>query len=382
MRNATAYGASPRQRFDLVVNDLAATAYLYHEIRMSSDGTPWRPFVHVLDIAKSVACVLEAPRDVIHDEIFNVGSDTSNYQIRQIAEIIGGLVPGCAVQFGDSSADKRNYRADFTKISTQLPGFALRVGRRARAPRAARRHRRASTSTSSCTASGATPGSPRSATCSTPSRSTTTSSGRPAHDAPVAPVTVCRSCGGTDLRPVLDLGSTPIANALVDPARRPAADPAFPLAIVFCPDCTLVQLGYALPADAIFDEEYPYFSSFSDALMAHAAEHVAGLIATRGLGPGSFAVEVASNDGYLLRNFVAAGIRTLGIDPSPGPAAAAEEVGVPTIVGFFGVEQATADACRARSGRRDRRQQRDGPRARPQRLRRRLRRTCSPTTAC
>ena len=124
MRNATAYGASPRQRFDLVVNDLAATAFLYHEIRMSSDGTPWRPFVHILDIAKSVACVLEAPRDAVHDETFNVGSDESNHQIRQIAEIIGGLVPGCAVQFGDSSADKRNYRADFAKISTRLPGFA------------------------------------------------------------------------------------------------------------------------------------------------------------------------------------------------------------------------------------------------------------------
>lgn len=124
LRNATAYGASPRQRFDLVVNDLAATAFLYHEIRMSSDGTPWRPFVHILDIAKAVACVLDAPRDAIHDEIFNVGSDTSNYQIRQIAEIIGELVPGCAVQFGDSSTDKRNYRADFTKIHTALPGFS------------------------------------------------------------------------------------------------------------------------------------------------------------------------------------------------------------------------------------------------------------------
>jgi nucleoside-diphosphate-sugar epimerase len=124
MRNATAYGASPRQRFDLVVNDLAATAFLYHEIRMSSDGTPWRPFVHVLDVAKAVACVLDAPRDVIHDEIFNVGSDTSNHQIRQIAEIIGSLVPGCAVQFGDSSTDRRNYKADFAKISAQLPGFS------------------------------------------------------------------------------------------------------------------------------------------------------------------------------------------------------------------------------------------------------------------
>ena len=123
MRNATAYGASPRQRFDLVVNDLAASAFLYHEIRMASDGTPWRPFVHVLDIANAAACILEAPREAIHNEIFNVGSDQQNHQVRQIAEIISSLVPSCTLSFGDSSADRRNYRADFTKIHEQLPGY-------------------------------------------------------------------------------------------------------------------------------------------------------------------------------------------------------------------------------------------------------------------
>ena len=124
LRNATVYGASPRQRFDLVVNDLAATAYLYKEIRMTSDGTPWRPFVHVLDVAAAVSCVLDAPQEVVHGEIFNVGSSKSNYQIRDIAHIVGGLVPGCVVLLGDSSADKRNYRIDFSKIESQLPGFA------------------------------------------------------------------------------------------------------------------------------------------------------------------------------------------------------------------------------------------------------------------
>jgi nucleoside-diphosphate-sugar epimerase len=124
LRNATVYGASPRQRFDLVVNDLAATAFLYGEIRMTSDGTPWRPFVHLLDVAGAVACVLEAPRDVVHGEIFNVGSSSSNYQIRQIAEIVGAHVPGCSLRFGDSSGDKRNYQIDFEKIRSQLPGFS------------------------------------------------------------------------------------------------------------------------------------------------------------------------------------------------------------------------------------------------------------------
>jgi SAM-dependent methyltransferase len=155
-------------------------------------------------------------------------------------------------------------------------------------------------------------------------------------------VTACRSCGGRDLHEVLSLGETPIANALVDPERAPAIDPSYPLAVVLCATCALVQLGHALPAEAIFDEEYPYYSSFSDALCAHAATHVEQLVSGRGLGPSSLVVEVASNDGYLLRNVVAAGIRAVGIDPSPGPAAAAEADGVPTIVGFFGVDQARA----------------------------------------
>lgn len=152
-------------------------------------------------------------------------------------------------------------------------------------------------------------------------------------------VSICRSCGSDALHDVLDLGSTPVANALV-PLDSAGPDPSFPLAIVFCASCALVQLGYALPAEAIFDEEYPYYSSFSDALCRHAAAHVADLIETRHLGPEHLAVEVASNDGYLLKNFVSAGVRTVGIDPSPGPAAAAEKIGVPTIVDFFGVAAA------------------------------------------
>jgi nucleoside-diphosphate-sugar epimerase len=123
LRNATAFGASPRQRFDLVVNDLAAGAFLNREIRMASDGTPWRPFVHVLDIAQAAACVLEAPREAMHAEIFNVGANDQNYQVRQIAEVISALVPGCTMVFGQPGADQRNYRADFTKIHEALPSF-------------------------------------------------------------------------------------------------------------------------------------------------------------------------------------------------------------------------------------------------------------------
>ena len=126
LRNATAFGASPRQRFDLVVNDLAGHAWTEKVIRMDSDGTPWRPFVHILDISLAIDCVLRAPRDVVHDQVFNVGSNEQNYQIRGIAEIIAEVFPGCSLSIGDSTGDARNYQVDFDKIHERLPGFSCR----------------------------------------------------------------------------------------------------------------------------------------------------------------------------------------------------------------------------------------------------------------
>lgn len=124
LRNATAYGASPRQRFDLVVNNLAGYAWCTKEIKMISDGTPWRPLVHVLDICKAAACVLEADRGLVHNEVFNVGDSNENYQVRQVAEIIGETFPGCSVSIGDRGGDKRDYRVNFDKIRETLPGFS------------------------------------------------------------------------------------------------------------------------------------------------------------------------------------------------------------------------------------------------------------------
>jgi len=121
MRNATAFGASPRMRFDLVVNDLAGHAWTEKVIRMDSDGRPWRPFVHILDISQAIDLVLQAPRDVVHGQIFTVGSNVQNYQLREIAEIIAATFPGCSTTFGDSSGDDRNYRAAFDKIHEALP---------------------------------------------------------------------------------------------------------------------------------------------------------------------------------------------------------------------------------------------------------------------
>lgn len=126
LRNATAFGASPRMRFDLVVNDLAGHAWTEKVIRMDSDGRPWRPFVHILDISQAIECVLRAPRDSIHNETFNVGSTALNYQIREIAEQISDAFPGCELHVGDSTGDHRNYKVNFDKIHERLPGFRIR----------------------------------------------------------------------------------------------------------------------------------------------------------------------------------------------------------------------------------------------------------------
>lgn len=122
-RCATAYGPSPRMRFDVVLNNLAGLAWTTKRIAMVSDGTPWRPLVHVLDICKAIACALEAPRESVHNQIFNVGDDRENYQIREIAQIVAAEFPGCEVTTGPPGGDNRSYRVSFDKINHQLPGF-------------------------------------------------------------------------------------------------------------------------------------------------------------------------------------------------------------------------------------------------------------------
>jgi nucleoside-diphosphate-sugar epimerase len=123
LRNATAYGASPRMRFDIVLNNLAGLAWTTAEIKMTSDGTPWRPLVHGLDIARAIIAVLDAPREAVHNQVFNVGDTHHNYRVREVAEIVGEAFPCCRVTFGAPSADNRSYRVSFEKIRKHLPGF-------------------------------------------------------------------------------------------------------------------------------------------------------------------------------------------------------------------------------------------------------------------
>ena len=127
LRNATAYGVSPMLRTDLVLNDLVAWAFLTGEVRVLSDGTPWRPVVHIEDISEAFLAATEAPTEAIHDEAFNVGQTIENYQVHELAQIVEETMPGCRVTItGEFGGDPRSYRADFSKIERALPAFRPR----------------------------------------------------------------------------------------------------------------------------------------------------------------------------------------------------------------------------------------------------------------
>jgi nucleoside-diphosphate-sugar epimerase len=127
LRNATAYGVSPRLRFDLVLNNLVAWAFTAKQVMLKSDGTPWRPVVHIEDISRAFLAALEAPRELIHNEVFNVGSNQENYRIRELAQIVAETVPNCEIAFAAGAGpDTRCYRADFSKYQRTFPKHAPR----------------------------------------------------------------------------------------------------------------------------------------------------------------------------------------------------------------------------------------------------------------
>jgi nucleoside-diphosphate-sugar epimerase len=127
LRNATAYGASPRLRLDIVVNNLTAVAMTTGQVRLESDGSPWRPLVHIEDISRAFLAVLEAPRELVHNEAFNVGRPEDNVQVKDIADLVREAVPGSEVSLAeDAGPDLRNYQVDFSKLSETFPGLDLR----------------------------------------------------------------------------------------------------------------------------------------------------------------------------------------------------------------------------------------------------------------
>jgi nucleoside-diphosphate-sugar epimerase len=124
LRNATAYGVSPRMRFDLVLNNLVAHAFTTGKVLIKSDGTPWRPIVHIADIARAFLAVLDTPEELVHNQAFNIGRTDENHQVRDLAEIVAATVPGCRVEYAPgASADPRSYRVDCGKASRTLRGF-------------------------------------------------------------------------------------------------------------------------------------------------------------------------------------------------------------------------------------------------------------------
>jgi SAM-dependent methyltransferase len=160
----------------------------------------------------------------------------------------------------------------------------------------------------------------------------------------------CRSCRGTDLSVFLSLGDLPLSDGLLAADDLERKEPRYPLDVAFCPDCTLVQILETVPPEQLFGADYPYFSSFTDTLLEHSAANVQARIAEQQLDGSSLVVELASNDGYLLQYYQARGIPVLGIDPAPGPVAAARKRGIETLQAFFGRDLAArlaADGRRA-----------------------------------
>jgi len=150
----------------------------------------------------------------------------------------------------------------------------------------------------------------------------------------------CRSCGHDHLLPVISFGETPLADRLLTPDQLAEPELLAPLDLVFCPNCSLAQIDVSVSPDILFREDYPYYSSVSPALMRHFGDSARELIERRKLGGNSWVVEAASNDGYMLRNFVEQGIPVLGIDPADGPPQRAIEEGIPTLETYFSLELA------------------------------------------
>ena len=343
LRSATAYGVSPRIRFDLVLNNLVAWAVTTGNIHMKSDGTPWRPITHIEDISRAFLATLESPIGNIHNEAFNVGVTDHNYQIKELAEIVADVVPGCDVTFADDAGpDKRSYRVNCDKIQRVMPHFKPQWDARKGAQSLYEAYRAQDLTLEEFEG-------PRYqrighikkliADGIIDSSLHHTENAKQGIDdafrADAAKVS-CISCGHKGLDPILDLGMMPRSDGLLDTGALDHSESLSPLRLGFCPDCTLVQLLETRPPEEMFGDDYVYFSSFSEDLLAHSKANAEELIDKRNLGPDNLVVEIASNDGYMLQNFKAHGIGVLGIDPALQPATAAQEKGIDTINDFFG----------------------------------------------
>ena len=347
LRSATAYGVSPRLRFDLVLNNLVAWAMTTGRIFIKSDGTPWRPIVHIEDISRAFCAVLHAPPAKVFRQAFNVGLTSENYQVRELADIVASTVPNCVIEYAaDAGPDLRCYRVNCDKIADHVPEFQPLWNAR----------KGAAELYAAYSESGITleefegPRYQRIAHIKKliadkiiNSKLRHLPAGRDAAGGRKAPdsgfaeecaETDCHSCGHHGLLPVLDLGKMPKADGLVAD-KGVGLEQRYPLQLGYCPTCTLVQLLKTPPAEEMFGPGYLYFSSYSQDLLEHSRSNAAELIERLNLDGNSLVVELASNDGYMLRNFVDRGIPVLGIDPAPKQGDAARSAGIPTLTAFF-----------------------------------------------
>ncbi|MBI6630263.1 NAD-dependent epimerase/dehydratase family protein [Pontibaca salina] len=355
LRSATAYGVSPRIRFDLVLNNLVAWAVTTGNIHMKSDGTPWRPITHIEDISRAILATLNAPADAVRNEAFNVGVTEHNYQIRELAEIVADIVPGCEVTFAeDAGPDKRSYRVNCDKIQAVLPDFKPQWDARKGAQSLYDAYRQIDLTLNEfegpryqrighikqLISEGIIDETLTHTVHGEAQRPNESFDGMANDFGADAAAATCISCHHAGLQPILDLGQMPRSDGLLDETRLGMREPVLPLRLGYCPDCSLVQLLETHPPEDMFGADYLYFSSFSDDLIKHSKENAADLIRARDLGSNDLVVEIASNDGYMLQNFKAKGIATLGIDPASQPAKAAQEKGIETIIDFFGTRVA------------------------------------------
>ena len=347
LRPATAYGVSPRIRFDLVLNNLVAWAVTTGRILMKSDGTPWRPIVHIEDISRAFLATVQSEPAAVWNEAFNVGITAQNYRISELADIVARVVPDCRIDFAEGAGpDPRCYRVDCDKIRRTLPDFVPVWD----AEKGARQLYEAYKSSNLTLDEFEGPRYQRIAhvrklivdgvidsdlrhvkPAAAPERAATADADGFAAACEDA---LCHSCRRVGLKPVLDLGTMPKSDGLVG-EEHCGREPRYPLRLAFCPDCTLVQLLETPPPEELFGADYLYFSSFSPALLEHSQQNAEELIERLGLGPTSLVVEPASNDGYLLRNFAARGIPVMGVEPAPKQAQVAREAGIPTRSSFF-----------------------------------------------
>jgi nucleoside-diphosphate-sugar epimerase len=343
LRSSTACGDSPRIRFDLVVNNLTAWAATTGRVHLKSDGMVWRPIVHIEDIARAFIAVTEAERSRVHTRAYNVGQTEENYLVRDIAKIVHETVPGSEIEIGEgASRDTRNYRVNCDRIRKELPEFQPQWTVRKSAKQVYEAIKRRGLTLEGFEGDRYQ----RLAHIKMLQSEQWIEPNLLVRSRPSIPFTrrtaeaCCRVCGEQTLRPVLDLGMMPPSDGLLPPDADPKMDPKAPLEYVFCESCSLSQIIETLPAEKLFGEDYLYFSSYSADLLEHSKRNAEELIESLNLGKDSLVVELASNDGYMLKNFVEKDIPVLGIDPAPKQAEVANAAGVRTLCEFFGEDLA------------------------------------------